>query len=190
MKVSVTYKKMKPTLSNEAQNLRTKIRNDAQNLLEKRVAEARRVKRLEEELVSLKFRLSQLTDLLEDERKKFRTLENEASQLRGAKSNKSEKILKADSLKVTRSAEYQNLSKKFKLLESELSSTNEQLSDLISAQNILCRNISRALKVSLEEALIKKAKRDMHLRKIKEVQEGRLEGLAGIIAVMTYSTND
>jgi chromosome segregation ATPase len=179
MKAEVTYKKMKPKLSNHAQNL-----------LEKRVAEARRVKGLEEELASLKFQLSQLTDLLENERKKYRTLENEASKLRGARSIKTEKIVKADSLKVTRSAEYQNLSKRIKLLESESSSSNEQLTELKSAQKILCRNISRALKVSLEEALITKAKRDMYLRKIKEVQEGRLEGLAGIIAVMTYSTND
>ena len=179
MKAEVTYKKMKPTLSNEAQNL-----------LEKRVAEARRVKGLEEELARLKFQLSQLTELHEHEKRKYLALENEASKLRGSRSIKTEKIVKADSLKVTRSAEYQELSKKYKLLESELSSSNEQLSDLKSAQNNLGRSISRALKVSLEEALVTKAKRDWYLRKIKEVQEGRLEGLAGIIAVMTYSTND
>ena len=41
-----------------------------------------------------------------------------------------------------------------------------------------------------EEALIRKAKRDMYLRKIKAVQEGNLEGLEGIIAEIIAAIAD
>ena len=100
MDVIVTYKKMQRKLS-----------NDYQILLDKKIAETRRVKGLEEEVTRLKFQLSQSTDLLQHEKKMYLVLENEASKLRGARSVKSEKIEKSDSLKITRSAEYQNLLK-------------------------------------------------------------------------------
>ena len=179
MDVIVTYKKMQRKLS-----------NDYQILLEKKIAETRRVKGLEEEVTRLKFQLSQSTDLLQHEKKMYLVLENEASKLRGARSVKSEKIEKSDSLKITRSAEYQNLLKTNKLLKSGVTSSKKQIFDLKSTHKNLCSDISRALKLSLEEALIRKAKRDMYLRKIKAVQEGNLEGLEGIIAEIIAAIAD
>jgi glutamyl/glutaminyl-tRNA synthetase len=165
------------------------LQKDVLLAYEKKALEARRVSLIEKEVENLKFKLAQQSDALEYEKRRFLLLEQENAKLRGSKTSTIEKVEKIASSNVTKSKEYKELLLKKTDTESEVKSIKKELSEMSKSHKKLCVDISRILKKTIQEATITKAKRELHLRRIKEMEEGNLSVLTEIVAVLSYDEN-
>jgi len=178
--VVVTYK---PKFTN------SNLKSDLSLALEKKALEARRVGVVEKQLASLQFRLSQQSDALETEKRKYLLLEQENSKLRAIKTIANEKAEKSVLTSVTKSKEFKDLVKENNLLEAEVKYLKKQIETLDKSNKKLCVDLSRILKKLLAETSFVKAKREMHLNNIKRIEDGYISGITEVIAVLSYVNN-
>jgi len=165
------------------------LQKDVLIAYEKKALETRRVSLIEKEVENLKFKLIQQSDALEYEKKRFLLLEHENAKLRGSKTSSIDKVEKIVASNVTKSKEYKELLLKKTDSESEVKSIKKEISEMSKSHKKLCIEIARILKKTLQEATMPKAKRELHLRRIKEIEEGNLSILTEIVAVLSYDEN-
>lgn len=160
--VKVTYKSV---------NIQDKdARKDALLAMEKKMLDARKVVLLEKEVENLKFKLSQQSDALENEKRRFLGLEQENSKLRGARTSSVEKVEKATSQNVLKSKEYKDLLLLKIASDSIASSLRNELTDNKKQNKTLCVEIARILKKLLKEASLPIAKESYTCEMLRQLK--------------------
>ena len=177
--VVVTYKSKIPNIN---------LKDDLSLALEKKMLEASKIGLLEKQVASLEFKLSQQSDAFEFEKRKYLLLEQENSKLRANKTIDNQKIEKSISTTVTKSKEFKDLLKDKKELETEVSNLKKELAILNQSNKKLCVDLSRILRKLLAETSFAKAKRELHLNKIQDIENGNIKKISEIITFLAYPT--